>query len=221
MDIKKAIKYILIGMIFALIITSINITQAQSNNVNPYQIGIKSSVLIRNYKNDQLIGTGSGFAIDDKHIITCNHVLQNGTKFVIKYGDCYFTGGRAIYKNIDDDLAIIEIYSSIKLTAMTLGDSRDLELGDNVYMIGNPFGLENSASFGIISGFNRKINGKGNYIQFTAPTSPGNSGCMLMNKEGEVIGVVRLGILGSSNGQNVNFAIPIEKIKNVLKKIKE
>jgi hypothetical protein len=108
------------------------------------------------------------------------------------------------------DLALLSI-SGAKAPALALGDSNEVAVGDEVYVIGNPRGLEGTFSQGIISGI-RQI-GSESLLQVTAPISPGSSGGPVLNSSGKVIGVAALTFRG---GQNLNFAIPISYLQPLL-----
>ncbi|HJV36936.1 DegQ family serine endoprotease [Geomonas sp.] len=164
---------------------------------------------------------GSGFIIsDDGYIITNNHVVAGADEVKVKLSD-----GRefkAEIKGRDEklDLALVKIDAKAQLPVAPLGDSDKLEVGEWVMAIGNPFGLAQTVTVGIVSAQGRVI-GSGPYddfIQTDASINPGNSGGPLFNAEGEVIGI-NTAILAS--GQGIGFAIPVNMAKMILTQLKE
>jgi len=177
---------------------------------------VKSSVYIVTYADDNgtvQIGYGSGVVVDGI-IITNNHVIKPAVKYGIVYnntteGQEYRKSGY-IVADVSRDIAVILSPNESAKTAK-FGDSSGLKLGQKVVAIGSPLGLKNTVSEGIISGF-RRINGL-NFIQTTAPTSPGNSGGGLYNMQGELIGIMTM---KEVDGENISFAIPINEVKAIL-----
>ena len=156
------------------------------------------------------IGSGSGFFIEsDCTLVTNYHVIADAHSATVKLS----TGEeKPIVKVLDydmeKDIAILKIEGS-GYTALPLGDSSAISSGQKVFAIGSPMGLENSISDGIVSNpYREEIGG----IQITASISPGSSGGALFNDKGQVIGVTFGGI---SNGQNLNFAVPINDVKSL------
>lgn len=164
---------------------------------------------------------GSGFVISsDGYILTNNHVVAGADEITVKLSD-----GRefkALVKGSDEklDLALIKIESPVALPAVTLGDSDAIEVGEWVVAIGNPFGLAETVTAGIVSAKGRVI-GNGPYddfIQTDASINPGNSGGPLFNVDGEVIGINTAIIAG---GQGLGFAIPVNMAKEIIQQLKE
>lgn len=156
---------------------------------------------------------GSGFIVDSAGVIITNyHVLQaaNKANVQLKDGKVYPVSG-VLYYDVQEDICILKIDAS-GLPVITLGDSSALDIGETVYCIGNPLGLEYSFSNGILAG--KRDFQDLQYLQFTAPVSPGNSGGPLINTQGEAVGVVTFLAEG---GQNLNFALSIEKVKPNIK----
>jgi S1-C subfamily serine protease len=159
------------------------------------------------------LGSGSGTIISpDGLIVTNYHVIDIATEALVILADnlVYPVTG-VYYYSVDQDIAILKI-GGINLPALTIGDSDKLELGQEIVTIGSPLGLQNSISTGIISGLNRVYENQ-SYIQITAPISPGNSGGALLNYRGELVGIPTWQF---HLGQNLNMAIPVNEIKNVL-----
>lgn len=171
-----------------------------------------------------LYGSGSGIIISrDGYIITNNHVVENGDKFMVKVNDTLNGGESKTYEakligtDSDTDLAVIKIEAQ-NLCVAVLGDSDKLHVGDDCFAIGNPFGLETSVSKGIISGLKRQISTANHAltsIQTDAAINSGNSGGALFNGYGEVIGVVNEKYV-SSYAESLGFAITINDAKGVI-----
>ncbi len=170
-------------------------------------------------------GKGSGFIInDDGYAVTNHHVIDGETRVsVILYENA--SGGGLRRRRIDDvaiialnpftDLALLKIpvQKDYKFAHVYLGSLEDLNAGDGVFAVGNPLGLERSVSQGIVSTRNRNFEGLV-YLQTDTAINPGNSGGPLLNFRGEVVGVTNMGVM---TGQNLNFAIPINYVKDFLR----
>lgn len=169
-------------------------------------------------------GLGSGFIVNnDGYVVTNNHVIEGETRIaVVLYRQ---TDSGLQRERIDDveivalnpfvDLALLRIPSqkNLKLKPVYLGSLEDLNVGDGVFAVGNPLGLERSVSQGIISTLNRNFEGL-IYLQTDAAINPGNSGGPLFNLKGEVVGVTNMGFRGTDN---LGFAIPITYVKDFLR----
>ena len=169
-------------------------------------------------------GLGTGFIIDrEGFILTNNHVVENADEIKVKMSDEREFSARAIGRDPKTDLALIKILSEKPLSPLPLGDSDRLEVGDWVVAIGNPFGLGNTVTAGIVSAKYRQI-GAGAYdsfIQTDASINPGNSGGPLLNAAGEVIGI-NSAIFSQSGGSiGIGFAIPINMAKELLPHLKK
>lgn len=160
---------------------------------------------------------GSGFIIsDDGTILTNNHVVANADEVTVKMSDGHTFPAKVIGTDEKTDIAVIRITDGKKkLPAVVLGDSTALEVGDWVVAIGNPFGLEQTVTAGIVSAKGRVI-GAGPYddfIQTDASINPGNSGGPLFDMNGRVVGI-NTAIVAS--GQGLGFAIPINMAKSLV-----
>jgi serine protease Do len=162
------------------------------------------------------VGQGSGFVIsNDGYIITNAHVVNGAGEILVRFAD-----GQEAYATetkVDErsDVAILKIEGVENLQALKFADSKQVEVGDWVLAIGNPFGLDLSVSAGIISGKGRapNINEREDYIQTDAAVNPGNSGGPLVNLHGEVVGI-NVAISSRSGGYDgVAFAIPADLAK--------
>ncbi|QWV97669.1 DegQ family serine endoprotease [Geomonas nitrogeniifigens] len=164
---------------------------------------------------------GSGFIIsDDGYIITNNHVVKDADDIKVKLSDGREYKGEIKGRDDKLDLALVKIETKAHLPVAPLGDSDKMEVGDWVMAIGNPFGLSQTVTAGIISAQGRVI-GSGPYddfIQTDASINPGNSGGPLFNTDGEVIGINTAIVAG---GQGIGFAIPINMAKDILPQLKD
>jgi len=162
-------------------------------------------------------GQGSGFVIDKEgHILTNFHVIENARQVEVTMHNRKKYKATIVGTDPPHDLAVIQIQAT-DLVPAVLGDSRNLQVGQKVFAIGNPFGLAGTMTRGIVSSI-RPVNGARieDAIQTDAAINPGNSGGPLMNWHGEVIGINTM--ILSSVGQNagIGFAIPINTAKAVL-----
>ena len=166
---------------------------------------------------------GSGFIIDsDGFILTNNHVIMNAEKIVVKLSDGREFEAKAIGKDPKTDIALIKIDAAGKLPTVSLGDSDKLQVGEWVLAIGNPFGLDQTVTAGIVSAKGRIV-GAGpydNFIQTDASINPGNSGGPLVNMQGEVVGVDTAIFTRSGGNIGIGFAIPINLVKDLLPDLK-
>lgn len=160
------------------------------------------------------VGLGSGFVVSkDGKIITNFHVIDNAysASIKLKNGEVYDNVSVIDYDE-RRDIALIKV-EGLGLSAANLGDSTKTVVGDKVVVIGNPAGLENTVSDGIISA-SRDMDGY-KLLQITAPISPGSSGGPVFNSNGDVIGIATSTII---DAQNLNFAVPIDYVKPLLEK---
>ncbi len=169
-------------------------------------------------------GQGSGFILDKQgHILTNYHVVADAQKIEVATSDKHRFRARLIGRDQGHDLALLQI-DAPNLVPAVLADSRNLVVGQKVYAIGNPFGLQGTMTTGIISAIRSIHNPQGspieNAIQTDAAINPGNSGGPLLNSRGEVIGINSL--IATNPNENVEqsagigFAIPIDTAKAVL-----
>jgi len=166
-------------------------------------------------------GQGSGFIIDkDGHILTNYHVIANAREVEVTLSNKKKYKATVIGRDRAHDLAVIQIKAP-NLTPATLGDSKGLVVGQNVYAIGNPFGLSGTMTRGIISSLRPIRTPEGaeidEAIQTDAAINPGNSGGPLLNARAEVIGINSMIATGGSNqSAGIGFAIPINTAKAVI-----
>jgi S1-C subfamily serine protease len=174
--------------------------------------------------------TGSGFVIDDEgHVLTNNHVVEGADEIEVKLGDSDETyGATVVGADPATDVALLDVDAPAgALHPLALGRSTELEVGDPVVAIGNPFGLDRTVTSGIVSALQRQIEAPNgfaisNVIQTDAAINPGNSGGPLINAAGEVIGInsqIQTG--GGSGNVGIGFAIPIDTIRAEIQQLED
>lgn len=168
---------------------------------------------------------GSGVIIDeDGYIVTNEHVVSRASKIKVRLSDGKDFEATMISSDPISDLAVLKINSPTPLPYVKMGTSKDLMIGEPVIALGNPFGLENSVTTGVLSATNRTItfntqHGDVKYeglIQTDALINPGNSGGPLVNMDGELIGI-NAAIVNQAQG--IGFAIPVDKVRQTLVKL--
>ncbi|MEA2089139.1 MAG: trypsin-like peptidase domain-containing protein [Thermoproteota archaeon] len=166
------------------------------------------------------IGLGSGFVYDPEgHIVTNYHVVEGATSIQVTFLDGNITNAVKIGEDPYSDLAIIQVNRPAEtLQPVVLGNSSALTVGEPVVAIGNPFGLSDSITAGIVSALGRQLDAPGGYaivdvIQVDAAINPGNSGGPLVNLNGEVVGVNTAIISGSGTSSGVGFAVPSDTVR--------
>jgi serine protease Do len=169
-------------------------------------------------------GLGSGVIISaGGYILTNNHVIDKATEIKVILPDKRQFPGKLVGTDPKTDVAVVKI-SATGLPTVTLGDSSKLQVGDYAFAIGNPFGVGETATMGIISATGRNgldIEDYEDFIQTDAAINPGNSGGALLNARGEVIGINTAILSGGQGGgnQGIGFAIPINMAKYVMDQI--
>jgi Do/DeqQ family serine protease len=162
---------------------------------------------------------GSGVIVDaaQGYVLTNAHVVENGTDIEVTTKDNHRFKARLIGRDPDTDIAVLQIPTS-GLTAVPIGDSERLQVGDFVLAIGNPFGLGQTVTSGIVSALGRSpgIEGYEDFIQTDASINPGNSGGPLVDLQGRVVGI-NTAILAPSGGNvGIGFAVPINMARRVM-----
>jgi serine protease Do len=167
---------------------------------------------------------GSGvIATTDGYILTNNHVVEDADEINITLATFEEYEAKIIGRDPKSDLALIKIEAEKELPAVAFGSSDQLRVGDWVLAIGNPFGLQQTVTAGIVSAKGRSINNGtyGNFIQTDASINPGNSGGPLFNLKGEMVGV-NTAIFSRTGGNiGIGFAIPANMAKTVMQQLKE
>ncbi len=162
---------------------------------------------------------GSGFIFADGLVLTNAHVVNRSDKVIVGLTNGKKLKAKLIGQDFFTDLAVLKIEGKGPWPKAKLGDSSKIKVGDWAIAVGNPFGLENTVTLGIISNLNRNVTQLGIYdkklelIQTDAAINPGNSGGPLLNSNGEVIGINTL--IRSGPGAGLSFAIPINKAKEI------
>jgi len=159
---------------------------------------------------------GSGFLIDGAgHVVTNAHVVEDGDTVRVKLSDDREFDAKVKGRDTRLDLAVLELVGARDLPAVSLGSSHELRVGEYVVAIGNPFGLGNTVTMGIVSAKSRSI-GAGPYddfVQTDASINPGNSGGPLFNLRGQVVGI---NTAINPQGKGIGFAIPVDALKEIL-----
>jgi S1-C subfamily serine protease len=198
-------------------------TPPPANAALVYQVVQPSLVLIQVKKHDkdgkEESGLGSGVIIDDRgDILTALHVVSDATEIKVSFADGSQSSATVANTTPASDIAVLTADKPPEqLMPATLGNPNAMNIGDEAYVVGNPFGLYGSMTTGVISGFNRtfqpvnsdlKIQG---LIQIDAAVNPGNSGGPLLNRYGQVVGIVT-GLVNPTNQDffiGIGFAVPI------------
>lgn len=165
---------------------------------------------------------GSGVILDKSGLIVTNaHVVQKATSVYAVLKDGTLLKAEPLGVSREDDLAILKIDLPYPIEGVKLANMRDLKIGETVIAIGNPLGLENSVTVGVISGRDRAFESQeceyacSGLLQTDASINPGNSGGALLNLDGELVGI-NLAVV--QYAQNIGFAVPVSKIKRMLEK---
>ena len=171
-------------------------------------------------------GTGTGFVWDDAgHIVTNFHVIQGASGARVTLADQTTFDAKLVGTFPDRDLAVLKIEApKEKLPPIAVGTSRDLAVGQRVYAIGNPFGLDQTLTTGIVSALNREIESFNNrtirgVVQTDAAINPGNSGGPLLDSAGRLIGVNTQIASPSGASAGIGFAIPVDEVNRIVPRL--
>jgi len=169
------------------------------------------------------LGSGSGFVWDENgHVVTNFHVIENADRFKVTLADQSTWDGVEIGRAPDRDVAVLRINAPPgRLQPLLIGTSKDLEVGQKVFAIGNPFGLDHTLTTGIISGLGRQIKSRtgrviDGVIQTDAAINPGNSGGPLLDSHGRLIGMNTAIYSPSGASAGIGFAIPVDTLQRVV-----
>lgn len=172
------------------------------------------------------VGSGSGFVWDEQgNVVTNYHVVENANRFKVTLADQSVWDAVPIGAAPDRDLAVLRVSApASRLTPLLVGTSRDLEVGQKVFAIGNPFGLDQTLTTGIISGLGRQIQARtgrtiDGVIQTDAAINPGNSGGPLLDSSGRLIGVNTAIFSPSGASAGIGFAIPVDTLQRVVPQV--
>ncbi|MGC2573608.1 MAG: trypsin-like peptidase domain-containing protein [Candidatus Nitrosopolaris sp.] len=167
--------------------------------------------------------SGSGFVYDNQgHIVTNSHVVGGAVEMDVTFPDGNKYTANVIADDINNDIAVLQISQNATkpLKPLVLGNSSDVGVGDTVIAIGNPFGLSDTMTTGIVSGIDRSVPYGGylipNAIQTDAPINPGNSGGPLLDTKGEMIGMNTAILSGTNTFSGIGFAIPSNTITKIV-----
>lgn len=170
----------------------------------------KSIVTIYTFDSENKpVAQGSGVILSQKGwIVTNYHVYNGAAKIIVKQKNRIISYSEIVAADENKDILILKILKN-SLPIIPIGNSNNLKIGQKIYAIGTPLGMENSMSEGIISGLRSTTENSRNYIQISAAISPGSSGGAVVNEKGELIGITTSTF---TKGQNLNFAIPINDV---------
>jgi hypothetical protein len=170
--------------------------------------------IVMSDKDGHRIAQGTGFLTSkDGQIVTNYHVIENGSSAIAKLPDgAFYVVDGVLASDKARDVAVIKVHGE-HFHMLALGNSDQVQVGQEVVAIGNPLSLESTVSNGIVSGIRTAEEIGGKFLQVTTPISPGSSGGPLFNMAGEVVGITSLYLEG---GENLNFAIPINDAKRLL-----
>ncbi len=190
---------------------------------SPSVVNITTTTLIRDFFSIYpQRGAGSGSIIDPKgYILTNYHVVEGAQQITVTMFDGKKYPAVFVGADPDNDIAIIKIKPDRPLKPLKLGDSDTLQVGQKVFAIGNPFGLNSTLTTGIISALGRPLTTEEgrvieNVIQTDAPINPGNSGGPLLNTSGEMIGINTAIFTPSGGNIGIGFAIPVNTAKELI-----
>jgi S1-C subfamily serine protease len=180
------------------------------------------------FTSDELVpqGSGSGFVWDDQgHIVTNFHVIDEGVKYMVSLPDQRQVEATLVGRDPTKDIAVLKLGERVPgLVPVAIGTSRDLQVGQKVIAIGNPFGFDHTVTKGIVSALGRTMPGAGgvsirDMIQTDASINPGNSGGPLLDSAGELIGMNTVIVSPSGASSGVGFAVPVDMVKKVVPQI--
>ena len=198
---------------------------ASPSVVNITALGLERDLFSRNVQQVPQ-GTGTGFVWDTAgHLVTNYHVIQDAAGARVTLSDQSSYKAELVGAFPDRDLAVLKIVAPAgKLKPLPVGSSRDLQVGQQVYAIGNPFGLDQTLTTGIVSALNREIESVTRRvirgaIQTDAAINPGNSGGPLLDSAGRLIGVNTAIFSPSGASAGIGFAIPVDEVNRIVPRL--
>ena len=235
----KTLYSLLIGLMLSAAVSAQTLdysqfkTNDEENNieifksVSPSVVNITNTRLVRSFYsfNPQEVpqGSGTGFIWNEEgYVVTNYHVVQQADRVTVTLQDGTSYSAVAVGLDPDKDLAVLKIDAADRgLTAVTPGDSSQLEVGRKVIAIGNPFGLDTTMTVGVVSALGREIDSMSrrkirDVIQTDAAINPGNSGGPLLNSLGQLIGVNTAIYSPSGASSGIGFAIPVNTVKRIV-----
>jgi S1-C subfamily serine protease len=173
--------------------------------------------------------SGSGFVIDDSgHVLTNAHVVDSARNIQVGFSDDETADAKLIGSDPSSDVALLKVKTDAKnLHPLSFGDSSKLHVGDPVVAIGNPFGLDQTVTTGIVSALQRQLRAPNDFtindvIQTDAAINPGNSGGPLLDGRGRVVGInSQIATAGSGGNIGIGFAVPINTVKKISEQLKD
>ncbi len=223
----KIVAWVLV--LVGVAVAQVNFVSA-ANTVRPSLVSIITDMVVPGGPTDssgpvETQGLGSGFVLDTLgHILTCNHVVANYAGLAVRFADDRtYSGKDVVVVGVDPitDLAVVQVKAKRGFVPATLGNSEKLEVGQPVMAMGSPFGLEGTATAGIVSGLSRWGEAKSSgpdfqdFIQTDALVNPGNSGGPLVDLQGRVVGVNSFIRTTRTGPTGIGFATPINMAKSV------
>ena len=193
---------------------------------SPSVVFVINVAMGQDYANNDLAvpqGAGSGFIWDrEGHIVTNYHVVQNGDAFLVTLKDKTELKARVVGVEPRKDIAVLRVEGPVdKMKPLPLGRSETLQVGQQAVAIGNPFGLDETMTTGIVSALGRKVMGIGgvtihDMIQTDAAINPGNSGGPLLDSSGALIGMNTVIFSRSGSSAGIGFAVPVSYIRRIV-----
>ena len=213
-----------------------SLAEDEQNNISVFKVASISTVNITTLATARSFlsldvsqvpkGTGTGFIWDDQgHVVTNFHVIQGGSGATVTLADQTTWKAALVGAFPDRDLAVLRIDApKDKMRPLAVGSSKDLQVGQKVYAIGNPFGLDQTLTTGIISALNREIESVTHrairgVIQTDAAINPGNSGGPLLDSAGRLIGVNAAIYSPSGASAGIGFAIPVDEVNRIVPRV--
>ena len=203
--------------------TSRKVAVRRQYGLDPFEFFNQNPRQFRNPNDQALVqnSLGSGVIVSNEgHIITNNHVVDQVDEIEVQLSDGRTKKARLVGADAQVDLAVLKV-DEAGLKPLKLGDSDQVQAGDSVLAVGNPFGFEETVTDGIISSKGRpnRVDGFGDFLQTNAAINPGNSGGPLINLAGEVIGINTAIISRSGGSQGIGFAIPSNTVRMALESL--
>jgi len=200
-------------------VVNIYTSRTVTEQVVPSGFGALFGDLAPRYRNRTERSLGSGVIVDTEgHIATNNHVIENADQVWVQLADRRVAVAKVVGRDPDSDLALLKIGLN-HLPVMPFGHSDKLQVGDVVLAIGNPLGLSQTVTHGIVSATARGQLGLAtfeNFIQTDAAINPGNSGGALINTRGELVGINTAVMEKTSGAEGIGFAIPVNMVRGVI-----
>ncbi len=232
----KTLSIALVSIVVAWSACAMALTEEETNNIELYKrlapavVNISSTTLEHDFFFNVVPrqGTGSGSIIDARgYVLTNNHVIEDARKLEVTLSNGKKYTGELIGSDPDTDLAVIKINAPReKLTTIPLGSSHDLKVGQKGLAIGNPFGLGQTLTTGVISSVGRTMRSANgslveDIIQTDASINPGNSGGPLIDSSGRLVGITTAIFSPTGASVGIGFAIPVDTIKRVVNDLME